>query len=125
MQGWPRPKGCINIKKGQEVIVSTEEGMAHDNVLPIEFSGFDKMCAEGDTLFVGRYLTNGADVSSVYMDVSTSSKKGFHDTCCIKSEFCPLQQLQIYCRFCVTSLLKLITAGDKGGGRKSLLPRSK
>lgn len=47
--------------------------MAHDNVLPIEFSGFDKMCAEGDTLFVGRYLTNGADVSSVYMDVSLCS----------------------------------------------------
>ena len=52
------------------MVVSTEEGMAHDNVLPIEFAEFDKMCAEGDTLFVGRYLTNGADVSSVYMDVS-------------------------------------------------------
>ena len=74
-QGWPRPKGCINIKKGQEVIVSTDSGMAHDNVLPIEFSGFDKMCAEGDTLFVGRYLTNGADVSSVYMDVSCCLSK--------------------------------------------------
>lgn len=48
--------------------------MAHDNVLPIEFADFDKMCSEGDTLFVGRYLTNGADVSSVYMDVSLPLK---------------------------------------------------
>ena len=74
-QGWPRPKGCINIKKGQEVIVSTDTGAAHDNVLPIEFADFDKMCSEGDTLFVGRYLTNGADVSSVYMDVSPKTWK--------------------------------------------------
>ena len=93
MQGWPRPKGCINIKKGQEVIVSTEEGMAHDNVLPIEFSAFDRMCAEGDTLFVGRYLTNGADLSSVYMDVSNIHGRGLHDIYC--NIRCPPEEFKL------------------------------
>lgn len=61
----------MELKKGQEVIVTTEpSATAHDNVLPIECADFDSSCREGDTLFVGRYLTNGADVSSAYLDVS-------------------------------------------------------
>lgn len=74
LQGWPKPKNReIEISKGQEVIVTTDpEAVAHDNVLPIEQSDFDKVCKKGDTLFVGRYLTNGADVSSIYLDVSLS-----------------------------------------------------
>ena len=46
--------------------------VAHDNVLPIECSDFDRMCEPGDTLFIGRYLVNGADSSSLYLDVSPS-----------------------------------------------------
>lgn len=69
-QGWPRPKGHITIQKGQEVLVTTDGGVARDNILPMEYAEFDKMCKAGDTLFVGRYLTNGADISSVYLDVS-------------------------------------------------------
>ena len=72
MQGWPRPKGHIQIKKGQEVLVTTDGGVARDNILPMEYAEFDKMCKAGDTLFVGRYLTNGADISSVYLDVKLS-----------------------------------------------------
>jgi hypothetical protein len=52
--------------------VTTDGGVARDNILPMEYSEFDKVCKAGDTLFVGRYLTNGADISSVYMDVSPS-----------------------------------------------------
>ena len=43
--------------------------MAHDNVLPIEYDNFETMVSPEDTLFIGRYLTNGADKSSVYLDV--------------------------------------------------------
>lgn len=70
MQGWPKPKNSLDIKKGQEVVVTTDAtAVAHGNLLPIECPDFDRVCKEGDTLFVGRYLTNGADVSSLYLDV--------------------------------------------------------
>ena len=77
VQGWPRPKGHIQIKKGQEVLVTTDEGVARNNILPMEYAEFDKMCKAGDTLFVGRYLTNGADISSVYLDVEPSPLLSF------------------------------------------------
>ena len=69
LQGWPKPQGTIEVKKGSEVLVVTDENeVAHDNILPIEYSNFESMCSVGDTLFVGRYLTNGADKSSVYLE---------------------------------------------------------
>ena len=74
------------MKAGEEVLVVTDPGQAaHDNVLPIECSNFESMCAEGDTLFVGRYLTNGADKSSVYLDVSFSWSCAMNTNC-----FCPV-----------------------------------
>ena len=43
-----------------------------DSILPITYSNFPDMCHAGDTLFVGRYLVNGADQSSLYLQARLS-----------------------------------------------------
>ena len=60
----------FDIKNGQEVRVpANEHAAASALVLPITYPHFAHMCQPGDTLFVGRYLVNGADQSSLYLEV--------------------------------------------------------
>ena len=70
MQGWPVHKEGFDIKNGQEVRVTADKkAEASSLVLPIRYPHFAHMCQPGDTLFVGRYLVNGADQSSLYLEV--------------------------------------------------------
>ena len=70
MQGWPVHSEGFDIKNGQEVRVTADEkAEASSLVLPITYPHFAHMCQPGDTLFVGRYLVNGADQSSLYLEV--------------------------------------------------------
>ena len=39
--------------------------------LAISYNRFAQMCQPGDQLFVGRYLVNGADQSSLYLEVNS------------------------------------------------------
>jgi pyruvate kinase len=56
---------------GQQVTVTTcGNAEASSSVLPISYPHFTHMCQPGDTLFIGRYLVNGADQSSLYLEVS-------------------------------------------------------
>ena len=76
MQGWPVHMEGFDIKNGQQVTVTSDEkAEASSSVLPISYRHFAHMCQPGDTLFVGRYLVNGADQSSLYLEV------GFTDLC--------------------------------------------
>ncbi|EIE21536.1 Phosphoenolpyruvate/pyruvate domain-containing protein [Coccomyxa subellipsoidea C-169] len=69
-EGWPTHKEVLEIKKGQELVVTTDEtAVASSTKLPISYPHFAHMCQPGDSLFVGRYLVNGADQSSLYLEV--------------------------------------------------------
>ena len=71
LQGWPAHKEGFDIKGGQQVTVTTcDKAEASSSVLPISYPHFAHMCQPGDTLFIGRYLVNGADQSSLYLEVS-------------------------------------------------------
>ena len=41
--------------------------------LAISYNKFAQMCQVGDQLFIGRYLVNGADQSSLYLEVCLHS----------------------------------------------------
>ena len=70
LQGWPIHEEAIPISKGQTLAVTTDPtASASSQLLPITYPGFAAMCSPGDTLFVGRYLVNGADQSSLYLEV--------------------------------------------------------
>ena len=70
LQGWPAHKEGFDIKGGQQVTVTTcDKAEASSSVLPISYPHFAHMCQPGDTLFIGRYLVNGADQSSLYLEV--------------------------------------------------------
>ena len=70
MQGWPVHMEGFDIKDKQQVTVTTDDkAEASSSVLPISYRHFAHMCQPGDTLFVGRYLVNGADQSSLYLEV--------------------------------------------------------
>ena len=70
MQGWPVHMEGFEIKDKQQVTVTTDDkAEASSSVLPISYRHFAHMCQPGDTLFVGRYLVNGADQSSLYLEV--------------------------------------------------------
>ena len=74
VQGWPVHMEGFDIKNGQEVRVTADEkAEASSLVLPISYPHFAHMCQPGDTLFVGRYLVNGADQSSLYLEVRQQS----------------------------------------------------
>ena len=61
---------ALEVKTGQEVVVTTnKEAVASASRLPISYPHFAHMCQPGDCLFVGRYLANGADQSSLYLMV--------------------------------------------------------
>lgn len=63
------------MKKGQELVVTTDEtAVASSTKLPITYPHFAHMCQPGDSLFVGRYLVNGADQSSLYLEVWSLSR---------------------------------------------------
>ena len=71
MQGWPVHMEGFDIKDKQQVTVTTDgKAEASSSVLPISYRHFAHMCQPGDTLFVGRYLVNGADQSSLYLEVA-------------------------------------------------------
>ncbi len=63
-------KEGFDVKDGQQVTVTSDDkAEASSSVLPITYPHFAHMCQPGDTLFVGRYLVNGADQSSLYLEV--------------------------------------------------------
>ncbi|BDA44759.1 probable pyruvate kinase 2, cytosolic [Coccomyxa sp. Obi] len=69
-EGWQHHKEVLEVKKGQELVVTTDEtAVASSTKLPITYPHFAHMCQPGDSLFVGRYLVNGADQSSLYLEV--------------------------------------------------------
>lgn len=66
-------RDSTNIKTGDRLVVSGEDSSASCRdlpCLPISNPEFGQMCEVGDSLFVGRYLVNGADQSSLYLEAS-------------------------------------------------------
>ena len=63
------------MREGQEIIVTADENadITDASRLAISYNRFADMCQPGDQLFVGRYLVNGADQSSLYLEVSSLS----------------------------------------------------
>lgn len=72
--GWPVIGEPVEVATGSSVTVTTKcEGGAAamtSSVLPTAAPELAAMCQPGDQLFVGRYLVNGAETSSLYLEVS-------------------------------------------------------
>jgi pyruvate kinase len=72
--GWPVIGEPVEVATGSQVTVTTEcEGGAAamtSSVLPTAAPELAAMCHPGDQLFVGRYLVNGAETSSLYLEVT-------------------------------------------------------
>lgn len=68
--GWPVIPDSVDVAAGTSVTVTPrEDAVLSPTILPIAFQGLASMVAPGDQLFVGRYLVNGAETSSLYLDV--------------------------------------------------------
>ena len=72
--GWPVIGEPVDVKAGSRVTVTTKcEGGAAAmtaSVLPTAAPELAAMSRPGDQLFVGRYLVNGAETSSLYLEVA-------------------------------------------------------
>ena len=72
--GWPVIGEPVDVAAGSRVTVTTKcEGGAAamtSSVLPTAAPELAAMCHPGDQLFVGRYLVNGAETSSLYLEVA-------------------------------------------------------
>eukprot|EP00891_Asterochloris_glomerata_P008068 jgi/Astpho2/8068/e_gw1.00120.16.1_t len=83
--GWPVHEQGFAIKKGAEVTVTTSPtAQASSSCLPITYPNFHTMVSPGDTVFhlslsCFRYLANGADESSLFLEVR--SVKGENVVC--------------------------------------------
>eukprot|EP00884_Botryococcus_braunii_P014743 jgi/Botrbrau1/2326/Bobra.39_1s0015.1 len=68
--GWPELRGSFEVPAGGEVILTTDpDAQASATCLPITYKHFASTCQPQDQFFVGRYLANGADTSSLYLQV--------------------------------------------------------
>ena len=54
-RGWPKHDGSFNVKRGAEVIVTTDlNAVASSSCMPITYPNFHNLVNPGDTLFIGR-----------------------------------------------------------------------
>lgn len=68
--GWPVNPKSISIEAGQEVRISADpEAELSSSCLPVTYPMFAEIAQHGDTFFVGRYLSSGAEDSSVFLEV--------------------------------------------------------
>ena len=71
--GWPVLSGEVSISAGATVtVVPASSGAEFSaSVFPLSYAGLAAAVTKGDQLFVGRYLVNGAEESSLYLEVSS------------------------------------------------------
>ena len=73
--GWPVIGEPVEVAAGSTVTVTTKcdggSATMTSSVLPTAAPELAAMCHQGDQLFVGRYLVNGAETSSLYLEVSS------------------------------------------------------
>lgn len=68
--GWPVIPDTVDVAAGTAVTVTPrEDAVLSPTLLPLTYGGLASMVAPGDQLFVGRYLVNGAETSSLYLEV--------------------------------------------------------
>lgn len=54
-RGWPKHEGCFEVKRGAEVVVTTDlNAVASSSCMPITYPNFHNLVNAGDTLFIGR-----------------------------------------------------------------------
>lgn len=54
-RGWPKHDGSFEVKRGAEVIVTTDlNAVASSSCMPITYPNFHNLVNAGDTLFIGR-----------------------------------------------------------------------
>lgn len=68
--GWPVIPDTVDVAAGTAVTVTPRaDAVLSPTLLPLSYGGLAGMVAPGDQLFVGRYLVNGAETSSLYLEV--------------------------------------------------------
>ena len=68
--GWPVIPDSVDVAAGTSVTVTPRpDAVLSPTLLPVTYGGLAEMVAPGDQLFVGRYLVNGAETSSLYLEV--------------------------------------------------------
>jgi len=72
-QGYPWVLGRNDVSVGQRIAITTRNVSADANTLPIMYPGFTFMCEPGDMIYVARYLISGAESSSVFFKVESTS----------------------------------------------------
>lgn len=72
-QGWPQHGEPTEVQTGQQLVLNADPNadISDSSKLAVAYSGFADMCQPGDQLFIGRYLVNGADQSSLYLEASS------------------------------------------------------
>ena len=70
--GWPVLTGEVEVRAGSTItVVPAASGAPFSaTVFPLSYAGLAAAASKGDQLFVGRYLVNGAEESSLYLEVS-------------------------------------------------------
>jgi pyruvate kinase len=71
--GWPVLSGEVKVSAGATItVVPAASGATFsESVFPLSYAGLAAAAKPGDQLFVGRYLVNGAEESSLYLEVSS------------------------------------------------------
>ncbi|CAD7699862.1 unnamed protein product [Ostreobium quekettii] len=67
--GWPYHGHPISIKAKQTITLTTKDVPFTDTVFPLNYSKFPEVVEPGDSLYVSRYLTTGAESGALYLKV--------------------------------------------------------
>ncbi|KNA24291.1 hypothetical protein SOVF_016980 [Spinacia oleracea] len=73
----------ISLKENDVVTLTPDEVEVTSDVLPVNFNGLSKMVKKGDMIFMGKYLFNGSETTSLWLEVSDVA--GVDVTCVIKN----------------------------------------
>ena len=76
--GWPVLSGEVAVAAGATItVVPAASGAEFSaSVFPLSYAGLAAAVTKGDQLFVGRYLVNGAEESSLYLEVAGVDGEG-------------------------------------------------
>eukprot|EP00775_Hariotina_reticulata_P009310 gene9310-9475_t len=68
--GWPAHPSPLTITQGQVLTLTTRQDVeASETLLPVTYPHLHNMCQEGDTIYIGRYLSTGSESASLYLNV--------------------------------------------------------
>lgn len=114
-------------ERKSQIILTTRDMEARDNILPVTYPKFPQMTSKGDTIYIGRYLVSGAEGGSLYLEVAEVDIAAGNVICIAKNEALLdglltvfhmerfVTVLPLYCLLYCGVVLRCCTAGSCGG----------